>query len=51
MWLDIALAVLIAAAVLLALLKIIRDRRRGKCSCGCADCPSAGSCAARRQRP
>ena len=46
MWLDILLGALIAAAVLLALIKILRDRRRGKgCSCGCggctrADCPS-----------
>ncbi len=38
MWLDILLGVLIAAAVLLALFKIIRDRRRGKCSCGCGGC-------------
>ena len=46
MWLDILLGALIVAAVLLALIKILRDRRRGKgCSCSCsgctrADCPS-----------
>ena len=46
MWLDILLVLLVTAAVLLALVKIFRDRRRGKgCSCGCsgctrADCPS-----------
>ena len=45
MWLDILLVLLIAAAVLLALRKIVRDRRRGKsCSCGCSDCPDSGRC-------
>ncbi len=42
MWLDILLGALIAAAVLLALVKIFRDRRRGKgCSCGCSGCTRA----------
>jgi hypothetical protein len=45
MWLDYLLGGLIAAAVLAALVKIIRDRRKGKgCSCGCGGCPSAGGC-------
>ena len=39
MWLDILLGVLIAAAVALAMGKMVRDRRRGKgCSCGCGGC-------------
>ena len=49
MWLDILLITLIAAALLLAIRKIIRDRRRGKtCSCGCAHCASAPNCSDKR---
>ena len=40
MWLDILLTILIAAALLLAVRKLLRDRRRGRCSCGCSRCPS-----------
>ena len=40
MWLDYLLGALVAAAVLLALVKLVRDRRKGKgCACGCASCP------------
>ena len=39
MWLDILLVLLVAAALLLAVRKIVRDRRKGKCTCGCASCP------------
>ena len=46
MWLDLLLVLLIAAALLLAARKIVRDRRRGKCSCGCAACDR--SCAHRQ---
>ena len=42
MWLDILLVLLIAAALLLAVVKIVRDRRKGKCSCGCSSCPGCG---------
>ena len=38
MWLDILLVALIAVALLLAIRKIVRDRRRGKCTCGCDGC-------------
>ena len=38
MWLDILLVALITAALLAAVFKLIRDRRRGKCSCGCGTC-------------
>ena len=38
MWLDILLIVIIAGALFLALRKLIRDRRRGKCTCGCDGC-------------
>ncbi len=37
---DILIIVIIAGAVFAALKK----RRKGSCSCGCADCPSAGFC-------
>lgn len=47
MWLDYLLGALVAAAVLLALVKLIRDRRRGKsCSWGCAAC--AADCPRRK---
>ena len=39
MWLDILLVLLVAGAGLLAAVKILRDRRKGKsCSCGCEGC-------------
>ena len=48
MWLDILLVLLIAGAVLLAAVKILRDRRKGKsCSCGCASCAARDRCDSR----
>ena len=45
MWLDILLVLLVAGAVLLAAVKILRDRRRGKSCCGsCTGCSSADEC-------
>ena len=44
MWLDILIGVLVAAAVLLAIVKLVRDRRKGRCSCGCAACPHSDRC-------
>lgn len=38
MWLDILLVVLIAAALFLAVRKLVRDKKRGKCACGCETC-------------
>ena len=38
---DIILIVLIACAAFLALRSVIRKRKNGGCSCGCADCPSS----------
>ena len=46
MWLDILLVVLVTAALLAAVIKLIRDRRRGKCSYGCDACDR--SCGYRR---
>ena len=39
MWLDILLILLIAAALFLALRRLIRNKKQGKCSCGCSSCP------------
>ena len=48
MWLDVLLALLVAGAVLLAVVRIIRDRRKGKgCSCGCASCAARDCCGTR----
>ena len=46
MWLDVLLVVLVTAALLAAVIKLIRDHRRGKCSCGCSACDR--SCGRRR---
>ncbi len=35
--------VVLAAVVGLAIVKLIRDKKKGKCSCGC-DCKSCGGC-------
>ena len=36
----------LAAIVGLIVFRLIRDKKRGKssCGCGCADCPMSGSC-------
>ena len=48
MWLDILLVLLVAGAVLLAAVKILRDRRKGKsCSYGCGGCAARDRCADR----
>ena len=44
MWLDILLGALVAGAVILALVKIIRNKKQGKCTCGCDGCPSGSFC-------
>lgn len=38
---DILLIILIAGAAALALRSVIRKRKNGGCSCGCAGCPSS----------
>ena len=48
MWLDILLVLLVTGAVLLAAVKILRDRRKGKgCSCGCGGCAARDRCDSR----
>ncbi len=50
-WLSDNLATIVVAAILLAIVvliivKMVRDRRNGKnsCGCGCESCPSRGVC-------
>ncbi|WP_082020820.1 FeoB-associated Cys-rich membrane protein [Candidatus Soleaferrea massiliensis] len=43
---TIIIGVVLAAIVALIVAKLIRDRRKGKssCGCGCENCPSSGMC-------
>ncbi len=50
-WLQQNIATILVAAVVFAVLalvvvKMVRDRKRGKtsCSCGCGGCPHADAC-------
>lgn len=45
-WASIAVGAALAALVAAIIVKMIRDRRAGKssCGCGCASCPMSGSC-------
>lgn len=44
---DIILTILIAAAVICALVSIVRGKKKG-CGCGCEGCSMHGSCGSRR---
>jgi hypothetical protein len=44
---TIIIGLILAAAVVLILVKLIRDRKNGSscnCGCGCKDCPSSAVC-------
>ena len=44
---TIAVGLIIAGIVAAVVIKIVRDKKRGKCvscDCGCAGCPKASSC-------
>lgn len=43
---TIIICVILIAAVTASIATLVRDRRRGKssCGCGCADCPMSSSC-------
>lgn len=41
---DMILIAAIAAAVIAAVVHIVRSRKKGGCGCGCEGCPSKGSC-------
>ncbi len=34
----------IALLMVLAVVKIVKDRKKGNCSCGCSGCSMQGSC-------
>ena len=41
---DYLIGGLVALALILALVKIIRNKKQGKCTCGCDGCPSGSLC-------
>ena len=42
---TVVICLLIAAAVVLAIVSIVRDKKKGKsCSCGCSGCAMNGAC-------
>ena len=46
-WGALLVGLLVAAAVVGAIVKMIRDRRKGSscgCGCGCSGCPSSDMC-------
>lgn len=45
-WGTIVIGTVLFAMVALIAGKLVRDRKKGKssCGCGCSDCPSAGMC-------
>ena len=45
-WGTILVSAILLAVVILIVVKLYRDRKKGKssCGCGCENCPSAGMC-------
>ena len=45
-WGTILVAAIVAAVVALVIAKMLKDKKRGKtsCGCGCKNCPSSGMC-------
>ena len=45
-WGSLIAGAIVAAVVVLILVKIYRDHKKGKsaCGCGCENCPSSGAC-------
>ena len=48
-WLKANLATILISLALLAagvfvVIRMVKDRKKGGCSCGCADCPMRGKC-------
>ncbi|MBO7302558.1 MAG: FeoB-associated Cys-rich membrane protein [Clostridia bacterium] len=46
MWISIVAIAVIVAAIALAIFSIVRDKKKGKCSCGnsCSSCGMSGAC-------
>ncbi|MDR1409881.1 MAG: FeoB-associated Cys-rich membrane protein [Oscillospiraceae bacterium] len=46
-WGSILIGVIVAGIVAAIVVKMVRDKRKGKmisCDCGCKSCPKAGGC-------
>lgn len=45
-WATLICGAAVIALVSLAVIKLVRDKKKGKssCGCGCANCPMSGSC-------
>lgn len=52
-WGTFLIGALVAAVVLLILVRLFRDRKKGasSCGCGCEHCPSAGLCHSQKEIP
>lgn len=45
-WATLVVGAVVIALAALAVIKLVRDKKAGKssCGCGCANCPMSGSC-------
>ncbi len=45
-WGNLVVAFIVLLIIILAVRKIVKDKKQGRtsCGCGCANCPSAGIC-------
>lgn len=50
-WGTILIGALVAAAVALILVKLLRGRKKGGCGCGCEHCPSSEICHRQEEAP
>lgn len=46
---NIVVCLVLLLAVTLAVVKLVRDKRAGRSSCGCSGCPAHGACSGRKQ--
>ena len=45
---DILIGGLVALILILAIRRLIRNKKQGKCTCGCDGCPSGSLCRSRK---
>lgn len=45
-WGSVLIGTLVAAVIVLIVVKLVRNKKKGKtsCGCGCDHCPSSGMC-------
>lgn len=43
-WGSILIGAILAAVIVLIVVKLVRNKKKGKTSCGCEQCPSSGMC-------